>query len=145
MDLSIGGIARELTTMGVATKSGQNCWKGSIIAYILRNERYNGDSLFQKCYGEDDVPFKERRNHGERDQFFAKNTHQAIVDSDVFDSVQTLLPEKKESIQKGRNSKQISAYLPHSVFRVWLFLSPEGAKWRNQVGLFKTRGGHYRL
>ena len=98
--LSIGGIARELTTMGVATKSGQNCWKGSIIAYILRNERYNGDSLFQKCYGENDVPFKERRNHGERDQFFAKNTHQAIVESDVFDSVQVLLRKRRNQFKR---------------------------------------------
>ena len=98
--LSIGGIARELTTMGVATKSGQNCWKGSIIAYILRNERYNGDSLFQKCYGENDVPFKERRNHGERDQFFAKNTHRAIVESDVFDSVQVLLRKRRNQFKR---------------------------------------------
>ena len=47
--------------------------------YILSNEKYDGDTLFQKYYGEETVPFKKHRNYGEMDQFFARNTHDAIL------------------------------------------------------------------
>ena len=62
--------------------------------------------------------------------FYAKETHAPLLDKQLFYQVQELL-EKKEKAALHRNSAQtVSSYKPHSVFRVRLFLSPEGAKWR---------------
>lgn len=56
--LSIKTIADTLTAQGVPTRSGQEQWKANTITYILTNEKYIGDTLFQKYYGEMTVPFK---------------------------------------------------------------------------------------
>ena len=66
--LSIKTIADTLTAQGVPTRSGQEQWKANTITYILTNEKYIGDTLFQKYYGEMTVPFKKHRNYGETDK-----------------------------------------------------------------------------
>ncbi len=65
-------IAHELGAKSVPTKGKKEQWKANRIAYILSNEKYDGDTLFQKYYGEETVPFKKHRNYGEVDQFFAR-------------------------------------------------------------------------
>lgn len=50
-------------------------WNISAISYILTNERYTGDSLWQKTYATDTLPTRQVRNHGEREQYFAEATH----------------------------------------------------------------------
>ena len=42
-------IARELTERGVPTKTGKEKWKSTKIGYMLTNEKYIGDSKYQKC------------------------------------------------------------------------------------------------
>ena len=51
----------------------------------------------------------------------------------------------KEKDGKRQDNKYISSYKPHSVFRVRLSLSSQDFQWRNQVGLFKTRGRYHCL
>ena len=93
-------IAHELSARSVPTKGKKEQWKANRIAYILSNEKYDGDTLFQKYYGEETVPFKKHRNYGEVDQFFARNTHDAILPQGMFQAVQTLLQSRGRKFGK---------------------------------------------
>ena len=97
-------IARELNEKGVPTKEGAKEWTAKQIRYMLTNERYVGDSLYQKTYSETTVPFKTRRNYGEEDQFYAKDTHPAIVKRTVFDAVQELHRKRKAKFAEDKTT-----------------------------------------
>ena len=49
-------IAQWLSTLGVKTRDGKDRWQHTTISYMLRNERYIGDSLLQKKYTTDSFP-----------------------------------------------------------------------------------------
>jgi site-specific DNA recombinase len=83
-------IAQELTTMGNPTRDGKEKWQNTTIDYMLKNERYIGDALLQKKYTTDALPFQKKRNKGERDKYYFKNSHQPIISPEVFEQVQQL-------------------------------------------------------
>ena len=88
-------IADFLNRQGIRTRKG-NKWDYCAIRYILRNERYAGNSLWQKTYKTEDFPPKKLRNHGECAKYFAENTHPAIIEEDEFCAVQRLLEERRD-------------------------------------------------
>lgn len=63
---STSEIARELNKLNIPTKAGKEIWRPSRVAYILKNERYIGDSFYQKTYRETTVPFNQHPNEGGR-------------------------------------------------------------------------------
>lgn len=69
-------------------------WTHHKVSIILRNEKYIGDSLWQKSYTADTLPFRRYLNHGEVAQYYAEETHPPIVEKDVFQRVQTLLSQR---------------------------------------------------
>lgn len=93
-------IARDLSEKNIATKLGKENWKSDRIAYILSNEKYVGDSKFQKTYRETTVPFVQHSNRGQEDMFYATDTHEGIIDRDTFDKAQTLRQSRKERFCK---------------------------------------------
>ena len=104
--LSIKTIADTLTAQGVPTRSGQEQWKANTITYILTNEKYIGDTLFQKYYGEMTVPFKKHRNYGEMDQYYAKDTHEPIVEKTIFYAVQSLLKNRQATFKQEKSKNR---------------------------------------
>jgi DNA invertase Pin-like site-specific DNA recombinase len=50
-------------------------WTYKRVARILRNEKYIGDSLWQKSFHTDTLPRKELKNQGQYPQYYAENTH----------------------------------------------------------------------
>ena len=138
-------IAHELSAKSVPTKGKKEQWKANRIAYILSNEKYDGDTLFQKYYGEETVPFKKHRNYGEMDQFFCAQYPQCYFTTGNVSGCTNAASEQGHEIREKNDSSRISTYKPHSVFRVWLFLSPEGAKWHSEVGMFKACSGYRNL
>lgn len=94
---STSEIARELNK----PKAGKEIWRPSRVAYILKNERYIGDSFYQKTYRETTVPFNQHPNRGQEDRFYAKGTHPGIVEKDVFDAAQTLIEKRKDVFAKA--------------------------------------------
>jgi len=96
-------IARDLSERGIPTSTGKPKWATNRITYILGNERYIGDSLFQKSYNEPTVPFKKHINRGEKDQYYASGTHEPILDSDTFSKVQVLLSERRKKHANNDN------------------------------------------
>ena len=69
-------------------------WYKRRIRHILTNEKYIGDTIYQKRYTTDTFPFQKKRNRGEKEQYYAYQTHKAIIDKEIFDKVQELLKKR---------------------------------------------------
>lgn len=96
-------IANELNAENIPVRTGntQRKWYHTAISYILSNERYIGDSLWQKTFTTDTLPFSQMRNRGERPQYYATDSHPAILSEKVFNAVQALKAERKETCGAG--------------------------------------------
>ena len=82
------------------------------IARILKNEKYAGNSLWQKSFRTPTLPRRSLTNRGELNQYYAPNTHPAIIDQTVFDKVQSLLREREQHyFSKAKRSTPISGML----------------------------------
>lgn len=101
--MSTAEIAKDLSDRGVPTKNGKEKWKSSKISYMLSNERYIGDCCYQKTYRGTTVPFKQSKNRGEEDMYYATGTHAPIVEKDLFEKVQVLLKKEKNNSPKPRH------------------------------------------
>lgn len=73
-------------------------WTANHVVEILTNEKYTGDCLLQKTFVEDHLTKKRRRNTGQLDQFYAGNTHPAIIDRETFERAQAILANRREMI-----------------------------------------------
>ena len=97
-------------------------WRPATVLYILKNEKYIGDSLVQKNYTTDEFPFRRVRNDGQVDKFYIKNSHSAIISLETFEAVQNLLAQKsiihapKTNMQHFPLSKMIKCGVCGSAF-----------------------------
>ena len=72
------------------------------IRYILTNERYIGDSIYQKTYKTNTLPFRHVINNGDKEMYLIKNTHEGIISQSLFDKAQLLI--KKKSVYSVRKN-----------------------------------------
>lgn len=93
--MSMGAIANRLNSLQVE-KASDRPWSISSVSYILTNERYIGDSLWQKTYTTETMPVKHLRNNGVRTQYYAEGTHPPIIEKASFAQVQTLIKNRRE-------------------------------------------------
>lgn len=70
-------------------------WTVGAVSRILRNEKYIGDSLWQKTFTTNTLPRRQMENRGQRRQFYVKNTHPPIVDEQTFQKTQKILSERQ--------------------------------------------------
>lgn len=89
-------IAKELTEMGVKTPAGKDKWHISSVQSILKNEKYKGDALLQKCFTKDFLTHKRVTNNGEVPQYYVEGHHEGIVTADQFEQVQAELNRRQE-------------------------------------------------
>lgn len=94
-------IARILTGENVPTPAGKSTWYASTVNSILTNEKYKGDALLQKTYTTDFLTKKKKINKGEVPQYYVKNNHEAIIKTDIFDSVQKMM----QTVKSGNNRR----------------------------------------
>lgn len=71
-------IAKRLNEEGVPSGQ-QKQWYAAAVRYILTNEKYTGDSLWQKTYTSHTLPATRYKNTGEYEQFYAMGTHPPII------------------------------------------------------------------
>ncbi len=83
---SAGEIARGLNKAGVLTLKG-GLWQDSSVLCILKNEKYIGECLLRKTYMEKGV---KKKNSGEKEQYLIENSHEAIIDKELFERVQRI-------------------------------------------------------
>ena len=103
--MGIQQIADLLESEGLvrSMRSGKKCWSKGTVSYILRNERYMGDAVLQKKYTTDCLPYRQKRNKGEKKQYYVENYCPAIISSETFNAVQELMAEKREKEATARN------------------------------------------
>lgn len=78
-------IANKLNADCVPPNDKAERWYINTIYKILRNEKYVGDTLMQKTFHEDNLPYTPRKNNGELDKYYVYNTHDPIIDRETFD------------------------------------------------------------
>ena len=87
-------ITAELNRRRISKKSGAMQWHVYHIQYILTNEKYAGDSLVQKRYTPDILPFHLEKNTGQLPQYYIENSHPAIISKKEFQAVRELISRK---------------------------------------------------
>lgn len=80
-------------------------WYPQFISNIIANERYIGDSLLQKKYMTDTLPFQKKINRGEKEQYYIINTHQPIIDKETFEAAQKLRKAKAKIYHRSPTNK----------------------------------------
>ncbi|MDE7398801.1 MAG: recombinase family protein [Oscillospiraceae bacterium] len=96
-DWYLSGIGMtEIAARLNSQKVRKEIWRHGTIRCILTNEKYIGDTLLQKRFTTDTLPFRAVRNRGEKEQFYVKNTHEPIIEKSVFENAQKLLAEREK-------------------------------------------------
>jgi site-specific DNA recombinase len=95
------GVAKELTSRGIKTPGGKDKWSAQSVRSILTNEKYKGDALLQKSFTVDFLTKKKKINEGEIPQYYVKNNHEAIIEPETWDFVQTLLEHDYRKSKNG--------------------------------------------
>jgi hypothetical protein len=109
-------IAEHLTEDGVVTECGNSVWSCSTLKKILTNEKYKGDTLFQKTYNADYLTKRRAKNNGDLPKFYYQNTHPAIIDKNIWECVQLEFERQATFIKEHKMNKyhQHSEDIPFS-------------------------------
>ena len=99
---SMETISEELNAANILlhTNGADRPWRRWIISYILSNEKYIGDSLWQKSYTTTTFPTIQKRNYGDQAQYYVENTHPAIISDEIYAAVQKLRMERSRQNAK---------------------------------------------
>lgn len=96
-------IADDLNRREVPTKRGGK-WRSSTIRGMASNEKYTGDTIFQKTYT--DSSFNRHINNGEKDQYLIKEHHEALISQKEFEAAQAIIEQRgREKGIKKNTSK----------------------------------------
>lgn len=95
-----GKIAKGLNKDNVPSRFNKQ-WHTNSIAKIIRNYSYTENLLLQKTYRENHITKKTCINSGKFPKYLAENTHDAIIDIETFEKVQS---EIKRRAQKYNRS-----------------------------------------
>ena len=98
-------IASILNKEGIQTKGKR--WTNATVIYVLTNEKYIGDSMLQKTFTTNTLPFSKKINRGERDRYYIQNSHPAIIDRETFNTVQKRIAERKNNKIQSREKQHI--------------------------------------
>lgn len=86
-------IAVKLNNEGIASPTGVK-WNGVTICKMLRQEKYTGNTLWQKTYSEFMGP-QFQINKGQKPKYYIQNSHPAIIDKETFEQAAMRLKENK--------------------------------------------------
>lgn len=87
-------------------RAPQWTWSENGINYILTNERYIGDSLWQKKFTPNILPLKQQRNKGELPKYYCENTHEAIIRKEDFAAVRELMKNRSRCYKPPTGEKE---------------------------------------
>lgn len=88
-------IVKELHKKKIPSSRGGR-WTTNTILCMLKNPVYIGDALYQKNYK--DERFRRRTNHGELDQYYDEEHHEAIIEKEVFEKVQAVIRQRGKEV-----------------------------------------------
>lgn len=73
-------------------------WRPSSVRCVLTNEKYVGDLLGQKSYVENPLTHKHIKNFGEKEKYYIKDHHEAIISREVWDKAQEIYQKRSKSM-----------------------------------------------
>lgn len=120
-------IADDLNRREVPTKRGGK-WRSSTIRGMASNEKYTGDTIFQKTYT--DSSFNRHINNGEKDQYLIKEHHEALISHKEFEAAQAIIEQRGR--EKGIK-KNTSKYLNRYSFSGRIICGECGGKFKRRV------------
>ncbi len=91
--IGMNEIATRLNKLNVR----EEVWRRGTIHCILTNEKYIGDTLLQKTFTTDTLPYKGVINRREKEQYYVSGTHEPIIKKEMFDYVQKVLDKRYKS------------------------------------------------
>lgn len=106
--VGIYAIRKRLVEKGYKTVTGCTYWNLSTIQNILRNEKYKGDLLLQKTFTVDYLSHKKSKNKGQVPQYYVANSHEAIIDPEMWDRVQERI--KTQSLRMRGANRDLNKY-----------------------------------
>ncbi|OOM58472.1 recombinase family protein [Clostridium beijerinckii] len=98
-------IARSLEEEKIQGWNGKSKWYESTISSILSNEKYKGDALLQKTYTVDFLTKKRVENKGEVPQYYVEDSHEAIIDKEMWEAVQLEMERRRAFAEKHKLQK----------------------------------------
>ena len=93
--LGATAIMKGLNEDGILTRTGKP-WRIEGVLKILRNYNYTGNLILQKTYRENHLTKRKMKNNGEKPQYHAVGTHEAIIDLATFEAVQEEIARRAE-------------------------------------------------
>lgn len=133
--LSFGQIKFYLESQGIKTVTGKKIWDAKTIQNMLKNEKYKVDTMLQKTFTEDFVTGKKRRNDGQRNKYYVKDSSPAIVSSEVYDRVQEEMAKRSRFISNvdGTVETSGSKYNGKYIIVILLVCGDCGASYRRMT------------
>lgn len=74
---------------------------------ILRNEKYAGTMILQKFYSENHITKRKMTNEGQLQKYIIDESHPAIIERHIFDSVQKRLQKQKEQFSSEKSTTDV--------------------------------------
>ncbi|MDD4690241.1 MAG: recombinase family protein [Eubacteriales bacterium] len=102
-------IVKKLEELSIPTKNGGR-WSESVIASMLRNEKYIGDLLLQKKFSQNHLTKKTEVNKGQFPMYYVKDSHVEIIEKDMFDKVQEEIVLRQSKFIGGSKLKSFSEF-----------------------------------
>ena len=103
-EMFLAGLGRQkICDVLNAEQAANRTWNIKSLQYILENEKYIGDSLVQKNFTTDTLPYKKQLNQGERPQYYIENSHPPIIDRATFEATQRLQQQRKTKHQRTQH------------------------------------------
>lgn len=105
-------IAKKLNEMNIPSPRGKK-WIPTSVRQILRNEKYVGDLMSGKTFSLDPISHKRIVNFGEREKYYTKDHHIAIISREVWEKAQEIYNKRSSHALpdgKSHNNKYSTRY-----------------------------------
>ena len=94
-------IARELANNGIKTRKN-NLFNYAQVKCILKNERYTGTVIMQKCYIKNPLTHERVVNKGEKQKYIVNDMCPTIISKDEYDKAQIIIKKLSDKYYKTK-------------------------------------------
>jgi DNA invertase Pin-like site-specific DNA recombinase len=92
-------IAKRFTEENLSMAYGGKQWCPSHISKVLLNEKFKGDTMFQKTFNTCYLTKKRAKNRGEIHKYYLEDSHPAIIDKETWELVQLEFKRQDEFLK----------------------------------------------
>ena len=97
--MSLDSICKKLNEAGHKTTLGLPFHRASLNV-LIHNEIYAGDLIRQKTYSPGPLHKGNIKNHGEREQYYYEDAHEAIIDRESYEKIQEEMRRRRAKMPK---------------------------------------------